>query len=71
MASKVHQVSRAPRALVGRTAVLTRCPGKLGRVNEGPRGGTALLGTRDSTRGLAGSTSCPGRLALVSEGPWC
>ena len=38
MASSVHQVSRAPRALVGHTAVLTRPPRKLGTVPEGPWG---------------------------------
>lgn len=44
MASKVHQVSRAPRALVGRTAVLTRTPRRLGRVTDGPRVRTVVLG---------------------------
>ena len=49
MVSRVHQVSQAPRALVGRTAVLTRCPRKLGPVPEGPWGGTTLLVIWDST----------------------
>ena len=44
MARKVHQDSRAPRALVGRTAVLTRCPGQLGIISEFPQFPPALLG---------------------------
>lgn len=49
MVSRVHQLSQVPRALVGHTALSTKCPGKLGPVPEGPWGGTTLLVTRDCT----------------------
>ena len=69
MSRWVDQLSRATCALVRMTAVSTRRPGRVGPLPEGPRGGPALPGNRDCTRGLVGMSRCHGRLGLVSEVP--